>query len=430
MKLIRLLLITVVFCVGVPLLAGDWPQWRGPNRDGHSKDTGLLKQWPKDGPKLLWTFEKAGVGYSGPAIVGDRLYILGSDDPDKGDKEFFLCINVKDGKEVWRKEVGTSAGGYSTGWGGGPRSTPTVDGDHVYILGAKGDLQCRKVSDGEQVWTLNINKDLGGRMQNNWGRTESVLIDGDHLICTPGGDKGAIACLDKKDGKVIWRSKELTDPAAYSSLVINNYGVKHYVTLLASGVVGVRASDGKLLFKSAAGKNGTAVIPTAVVNDKYVFATSGYGSGCGLLELTTDGTDSVKAKEVYLNKAMINHHGGIIRVGEYIYGFSDKGGWVCLDYLKLDKDKEDPVWKSSKLDKGSLVYADGLFFCYGQGKGVCAMIEATPKEWKELGRFEIPQKSKTPRKSGAIWTHPVVANGRLFLRDHEYLFCYDVKGLD
>ena len=235
---------------------------------------------------------------------------------------------------------------------------------------------------------LNLVKDLGGKVPG-WGYCESVLIDGDRLLCTPGGAKGTIACLKKKTGEVEWRSSGLTEGAAYSSIVIDPFGVKQYVTLVPSGVVGVRAADGKLLWKSAAGKNGTAVIPTAIIHDKYVFATSGYGSGCGLVELAPDGSDSVTAKDVYLNKTMQNHHGGVVCVNNFIYGYSDKGGWMCLDFLKLDKDHEDPLWKCSKLDKGSITYADGHFYCYGQGKGTCTLIEANPKEWKESGRFEF-----------------------------------------
>ena len=435
MKAIRSLLLVVFFLMAARASAADWPQWQGPNRDGVSQDAGLLKKWPPEGPKLLWTFEKTGVGFSGPAVVGDKLFILGADDPEKGDKEFALCVDVKTGKEVWRKPLDTSAGNYSYMWGIGPRSTPTVDGEHVYVLGAKGDLQCLRTADGSKVWGVNFVKDFGAKAPA-WGFCESVLIDGDRLICTPGGNKGTIACVEKKSGKVIWRSTDLTDEAQYSSIVISNVGVKQYITLLKSGTVSVRGLDGKLLWKSKAGANGVAVIPTAIVHDKYVFATSGYGSGCGLLELTPEGADNVKMKEVYLNKAITNHHGGVVRVGDYIYGYSENGNWLCLDYLKLDKENEKPLWKSKKLPKGSLIYADGNLYCLSQNKekeikGVCALVEANPKsEWNEHGRFELPKQSSFPRRSSLIWTHPVIANGMLFLRDHEYLFCYDIKQLD
>jgi outer membrane protein assembly factor BamB len=414
-------------CLPVVAGAADWPQWRGPDRDNHSKDAGLLKEWPKDGPKLAWTFEKTGAGYGSPSIVGEKVFILGCDDPEQGDKEFALCLSGKDGKELWRTPLETSMGNYAYGWGSGPRSSPTVDGDKVYVLGAKGDLQCLNVADGKKVWGINLKKDLGGGIPG-WGYSESVLIDDEHLICTPGGEKGTIACLNKKDGSVVWRSTDLKDGSAYSSIVISTVGVKQYITLTPAGTVSVRASDGKFLWKSKAGSNGIAVIPTAIVHDKYVFSTSGYGSGCGLLELTPDGTDNVKMKEVYLNKAMIDKHGGIVLVGDHIYGTSERGGWLCIDYLKLDKDNEASTWKSNKLDGGSIAYADGHLYLYGEQKGTCVLIDASPKGFEERGRFEIPKKSQFPRRSGQIWTHPVIANGRLYLRDHEYLFCYGVKG--
>jgi outer membrane protein assembly factor BamB len=438
MSLIRFaLLIAGTGMASAAAIAADWPQWRGPNRDDISKDTGLLKTWPKEGPKLLWTYDDAGVGYSSPAVVGDKLFVLGAKDPDNDDKEFLLCLSTKDGKQLWRTDLETGKGKYANNWGSGPRSTPTVDGDFVYVLGARGDLNCCKTANGEKVWSLNFVKDLGGSIPG-WGYCESVLIDGDRLLCTPGGQdgkkdkapKGTIACLNKKTGAVEWRSTDLTEKAAYASIIIDNFGVKQYVTMVPSGVVGIRASDGKLLWKSPAGKNGTAVIPTPIVFEQFVFATSGYGSGCGVVELTADAKDGVTSKDKFLGKVMQNHHGGVVRVDKFIYGFSDKGGWMCLDFLKLDADHEDPVWKSSKLDKGSLTYADGHFYCYGQGKGTCVLLAANPKEWAESGRFEIPKKTQFPRKSGAIWTHPVVANGKLFLRDHELIFCYDIKALD
>lgn len=424
----RLILLTAAFGCAAPLATGaDWPQWRGPNRDGVSKETGLLKSWPEKGPKLVWTFEKTGVGYGSPAVVGDKIFILGADDPEKGDKEFAICLNAKTGEEIWRKTLDNADGKYLYNWGTGPRSTPTVDGDFLYILGAKGDLQCLKSSDGAKVWGVNYIEDFGGKIPT-WGFSESVLIDGDFLICTPGGPKGTIAKLNKKTGEVVWRSDKVADEAQYSSIVISTIGVKQYITLVKAGTLSVRASDGKLLWRSKAGANGVAVIPTAVLNDKNVFVTSGYGSGCGLLELAPDGADNVKMKEIYLNKAMVNHHGGVVRIDDFIYGYSDRGGkWLCLDYLKLDKDNEAETWKSDKLDKGSLTFADGHFYCYGQKKGTCVLIEASPKEWKETGRFELPKKSAFPRRSGLIWTHPVVANGKLYLRDHELLFCFEVQ---
>ncbi len=405
----------------------DWPQWGGPDRDGKSKETGLLKKWPKEGPKVLWTYGETGVGYSSPAIVGDRLYIFGAEDPDKGEREFVLCINAKDGKQVWKKVIAPPPGKFDFqdySRGNGPRSSPVVDGKNLYFLGSKGDLACLETGDGKIVWQKHLVKDFGGGIPR-WGYSESVLIDGDNLICTPGGKKGCLATLKKSDGEVVWRSTDVDDGAHYASIQINNFGVKHYVQMSNKGVFGVKAADGKLLWRSKAGGNNVAVIPTPIIDDKYVFATSGYGSGCGLVELTAKG-DSVTAKDVYLTKTMVNHHGGVIRVGDYVYGHSDKGGWMCLNFKK---DGEEPVWKNSKFGKGSILYADGHFYCYSEGSGTLVMIEANPKAWVEVGRMELPKKSSFKPRKGAIWTHPVIANGKLYLRDHELLMCFDLTGI-
>jgi outer membrane protein assembly factor BamB len=403
----------------------DWPQWQGPNRDGMSKETGLLKKWPKGGPKLLWTYSETGTGYSSPAIVGDRLYIFGAEDPAKGDKEFVLCINVKDGKQIWKKTIEAAAGKFDLGdysRGNGPRGSPVVDGKYVYFEGAKGDLACLETEDGKIVWQKHLVVDFGGKVPT-WGFAESVLIDGDQLICSPGGKKGALAALKKTSGEVIWRSTDADDGAHYSSPVICNFGVKHYVKFTPNGLIGVKASDGKLLWRAKVANNGIAVCSTPIVDDRYIFASSGYNTGCGLVELSGSG-DSITAKEVYNTKTLQNHHGGIIRLGDYVYGHSDKGGWMCLNFKK---DGEEPVWKSGKLGKGSIFYADGHFYCYTEGSGTLAMIEANPKEYVEVNRMELPKKSSiTPRK-GSIWTHPVIANGKLYLRDHELLFCFDLN---
>jgi outer membrane protein assembly factor BamB len=421
----RRTLAAVLLCfTTLPLLAADWPQWRGPDRDGISKETGLLKQWPKEGPKLAWKANLGGAGYGSPVVVGEKLFILAAEDDKGGKQEFALCLNTKNGEQVWKMALPAGAGNYSTNWGSGPRSSPTVDGDGVYVLGARGDLVRLNVADGSKVWSVNLPKDFGGNIPG-WGYCESVLIDGDHLICTPGGKKGTMLALNKNDGTLVWQSGELTDPAGYASIIPADVGgVRQYITQTNTAAVGVRAKDGKLLWRHAELKRSTAVIPTPVVQDNLVFFTAGYGAGCELFKLTSkDGLTT--AEKVYTqNKTMGNQHGGVIRIGDHVYGYSDLGGqWICMDFKNEDA---APVWKSKALEKGSLTYADGHFYCYGMGKGICVLVEATPKGWSEKGRFEIPEKSKLERRSGQLWTHPVVANGKLYLRDHEMLFCYDV----
>jgi outer membrane protein assembly factor BamB len=338
-----------------------------------------------------------------------------------GQREFVLCLDTRTGKQLWSREYGPE---FSYGdWGNGPRATPTIDGDFVYAIGGQGDLVCLKFADGAVVWEKSLKTDLGGQQMSGWGYTESPLIDGDKLLCTPGGPKGAVAALDKKTGDVLWRSTDFTDRAGYSSLVIGQAGgMRQYVQMTGESVAGVAADNGRLLWRFPC-TNRTAAIPTPVVRDDYVYSTSGYGAGCRLLKIVADGNNKLKAEEVYANKAMTNHHGGVVLVGEDVYGYSDDGSaWICQDF-KTGK----VVWKEKKLGKGSLTCADGLLYCYAEKDGTCVLIDASPDGWKEHGRFTIPRQAKDRPSGAAIRTHPVVANGKLYLRDQELLFCYDVK---
>ncbi|MGE3806144.1 MAG: PQQ-binding-like beta-propeller repeat protein, partial [Gemmataceae bacterium] len=247
----------------------DWPQWRGPERTDVSQETGLLAKWPQGGPKLLWTCEDAGIGFSGFAVVGDRLYTLGSD----GKSEYVIAVDVNTGKRVWATPIGAH---YTNGWGDGPRGTPTVDGDAIYAISAAGNLACVDAKTGKGRWSNSFTK-AGGRTPN-WGYTESPLIDGDKVVCTPGSKIGTFAAFDKKTGKPLWYSKGLTDGAAYSSIITADVGgVKQYINMTSQGVAAVTADDGRPLWKSGEGRNGTAIIPTPIFHDNHVFITSGYG---------------------------------------------------------------------------------------------------------------------------------------------------------
>ena len=229
---------------GTEISGSDWPQWQGPNRDAHSTSTGLLKKWPAGGPELLFKSDRIGVGYAAPAVAKGKLIVCGAEDPKEGKNEFVLCLDPVTGKQIWRTPVETSPGRYNFGYGNGPRSTPTIEGDRVYILGAKGDLLCLNLADGKRVWAKNLVKDLGGSIPN-WGYAESVLIDGKKLVCTPGGSKGAIAALDKTNGKVIWQSEDLKDRATYSSLIIAEVGgIKQYITQTMQSACGVSTATG------------------------------------------------------------------------------------------------------------------------------------------------------------------------------------------
>lgn len=411
-------LTALAFIIGAPSLhaADDWPTWRGALRDGKSPDTGLVKEWPKDGPKLLWTFEKAGKGYSSPAFVGGKIYLTGSRDG----KAEIICLDAG-GKELWSAPIGGDPEkGYNTGWGAGTRGAPTVSDGMVYAMSANGGLTCFDADNGKNLWNKDLVKDFGGAIPG-WGYSESPLVDGAKVVVTPGGDQGAILALEKKTGKKLWRSKDLKDGAQYSSLVVAEVkGKRQYIQLFMNTLAGVDAENGEVLWKSDWPEGRTAVIPTPVYHEGNVYMTSGYGSGCKLVKI-----DGEEAEDVWQNKVMKNHHGGVVLVDGHIYGFSDGGGLVCQE-LATGKQKWSQRGEGSQ--KGSVHYADGMLYCMDEEAGSVFLAEANPDRYTEHGRFEIPRQTKLREgTNGKIWTHPVVIGGKLYLRDQDLLFCYGVK---
>jgi outer membrane protein assembly factor BamB len=393
-----------------PAAAGSWPRWRGSDFSDRSPDTGLLKEWPDGGPKQLWIYKDAGKGYSGPAIVGGVLFTMGARDA----MVVLIALDAASGKELWSTELSTL---FRNNWGDGPRGTPTVDGDRVYALGAKGTLICVEAKGGKKLWDVNLKKDFGGAVPG-WGYTESVLVDGDKVLCTPGGKDGAVLALDKMSGKKLWQSSELTDGAQYASLIpIEHRGRRQYVQLFTKTLAGISAEDGDLLWRSEWGGS-TAVIPTPIYRDGFVYVASGYGAGCKLVELEAKG-----ATDVYQNKVMVNHHGGVVLVGDHLYGHSDDGGWKCQDFRS---GKE--LWRHKGVGKGAVHYADGMLYCLGEKDGSVALVKAGPERWDEKGRFKLSPQSEIRAGAGKIWTHPVVIGGKLYLRDQDLIYCYDVKG--
>jgi outer membrane protein assembly factor BamB len=392
--------------------ASDWPQWRGPKRDGISTETGLLKKWPDGGPPLAWKATGLGGGHSTVAISKGRIFTAG----DRGDSGFVTALNEADGKAVWSAKLGKPG---APGWGGfaGPRATPTIDGERLYTVDQWGEMVCLSTADGKEIWRKDYIKDFGSS-RPEWGFSESPLVDDDQVIVTPGGEKGAMAALKKDTGAVIWRSTDFTDGAHYSSVNIATIGgVKQYVQLTSENVVGIAPKDGKVLWK-AKRKGATAVIPDPIVRDSMVYVTSGYGAGCNLFNVTSSG-GKFSTTQVYANKVMVNHVGGVVLVKDAVYGFSDGKGWTCQD-LKTGEAK----WQEkSQIGKGSIVYADGcLYLRHEEKKGTIALIEASDAGWKELGRFDQPE--RTDKNS---WAPPVIANGKLYIRDQDLLLCFDVK---
>ncbi len=387
---------------------GDWPTWRGPKRDGLSTETGLLKQWPAGGPPLAWKAKGCGTGYSSVSVADGRVVTLG----DGPDGLRVVAFSAVDGKSLWQSEViGRPGGDFAGG-----KSTPTIDEGLVYVLGQFGDLVCLEAKSGKVVWKKSLTSDFGGRMQQ-WNFTESPLVDGNKVVATPGGAQGTMVALDKKTGATLWQSKQWTDAAAYSSIVPSDFGGKrHYVQLTERSVAGVDAATGTLVWR-APRQGATAVVPTPVLSGDLVFVTSGYNIGCNLFKLQRAGA-VIGSQQSYANRNMVNHHGGVILLGQHLYGHSDNGDWTCMD-LRTGA----VAWKNRGVGKGAVAYADGHLYCRGEsGNGTIALVAATPTGYQEKGRFDQPDRS-----GKNSWAHPVIAGGKLYLRDMDVLLCYDVK---
>jgi len=391
----------------VPSGPSDWPQWRGPERNGVSKDTGLIKRWPSSGPQRIWTISGLGNGYASLAVKGDRIFVQGS----RGGASVVFCLNRADGKTVWSAALGAKV---DQGENSGPRSTPTIDDNRVYALTENGDLACLNAHNGVPVWRKNILKEFGGG-NPGWLICESPLIDGDRVIVTPGGKGAGMVALDKMTGKEIWRSKDLSDGAAYSSCIAADVGgVRTIMNFTARAAVGVRASDGKLMWTNSSAANGSANCTTPVFADNKVFFTSSYGTGGALLGLSAQNGE-VKAKELYFTKNMMNHHGGVVLVNGYIYGFHGDAGLTCLEFATGKR-----MWANRSVGKGSLAYADGMLYLLSESQ-IVGLAEANPKAYVEMSRFTIPDRGRPS------WAHPVVAGGKLYIRDQGTLTAYDVK---
>ena len=420
----------IVALTSAPLAAADWPQWRGPDRTGLSQETGLLKEWPKDGPKQVWKITGLGDGYSTPSVASGRIYLLGT----KGNDEYMICLKEDDGKEVWNVKVGQKAGGLP-----GPRSTPTIDRGHAYAVSSNGILVCVEIEKGTVKWQKNYQKDFGGQ-HGSWAYAESPLVDGDWVIGSPGSNSAALVAFQRLTGEVGWkasvegiarkpavenkggkggkggnRGPRPYGAAGYSSVVTADLaGVKQYVQFLDGGVIGVGAKDGKLLWHYEEPANITANIATPIIHDESVFAATDYGTGGGLAKIVKTGAE-FKAEQVYFNARIKNHHGGLVLVKDHMYGTAG-GSLLCIEF-KTGK----IVWDDRSVGKGSLTYADGHLYVRGEN-GKVALAEANPTKYVEKGQFVQPDRSKQ-----MAWPHPVVANGKLYLRDWDALFCYEVK---
>jgi outer membrane protein assembly factor BamB len=399
-------LATLVAAASVTIHAlEDWPQWRGPRRDGVSAERGLLKAWPQSGPPLAWKATGAGQGYSSFAVADGRLYTLGA----REDREHVMAYDLGTGKRVWDAPHGRR---FSNDRGDGPRGTPTVDGTRVYAFGASGDLTALDATSGRVVWTVNVIRDFGG--QNiTWGLSESPLIAGDRIIVSPGGPGSSVVALNKADGKLIWKTE--TDRAGYSSAVLHEVGgIRQAIVFTGQRALGVNIANGRLLWSYDRVANRVANIATPIVRGNHVFLSSDYGTGAALLRLTASG-GGITAEEVYFTREMRNHHASSVLVGDHLYGFSS----AILTAMRFDTG--EVAWRDRSVGKGSLVHADDRLYLFSE-RGVVALAEASPEGYREHGRFSL--------ETGSLptWSHPVVSNGKLFLRDQDTIYAYDVRG--
>jgi outer membrane protein assembly factor BamB len=400
--------------VGAPAASTDWPQWRGVHRDANSAETGLLKAWPKEGPPLLWKMEGMGKGLSGIAIVGATGYTTG----DIDEAECIVAVDLATQKVLWSTKVGRN-------WPGGPQGpgahcVPTVDGDMLYVTTPNGDVAAVTTA-GKPVWSKNFKSDFGGQLMSGWGYSESPLVDGDKVIVTPGA-KTLIVALNKKTGEEIWKSPA-GEKAGYASCIISEGGgVRQYVTNTEKGLVSVEAKTGKVLWRNGTATKGTANIPTPIARGDFVYGSNGYEGGGVLVKLSADGAGGVKAEEIKSlpAKTFQNHHGGMVLVGDCIYAGSGQnaGKPTCIDF-KTGEVK----WQEQKAPadgSAAVMAADGCVYTRYEG-GLVVLSAASPDGYKELGRFTPPVVNKP------AWAHPVISNGKLYLRDQNTLMCYDIK---
>ena len=382
----------------------EWFQWRGPNRDGHSPEKGLLPAWPKTGPQLAWRASGVGNGYSSFSAAGGRLYTLGA----RGNLEYVIALDRATGKQVWEYQNGRR---YENDRGDGPRSTPTIDGDRLYVLGGSGDLTCLDAATGKRIWTVNLVQKFRG-VNPYWGYSESPLVVGDRILVNAGGSRASIVAINKADGSTLWQQHN--DGAGYSSpMLLQTGSLNQVIFFTESRTLAVDPRDGRLLWSYSKAANGTANIATPIVRGTRVFVSSDYGTGAALLDVRAAGNIAT-ANEVYFTRDMRNHHSTSVLVGDHLYGFSSS----ILTALVFESGAM--AWRDRSVGKGSLIYADGRLYLYSEN-GVAGLAEASPAGYREHGRFAIPQQSGSP-----TWSHPVVTGRLLILRDQDNVFAYNV----
>ena len=383
--------------------ADDWPQWRGPRRDGTSAERGLLKQWPAAGPPLAWQSRGAGEGYSSFAVAGGRLVTLGA----RSGTESVIAFDVGTGKRLWEVSNGRR---FNNDRGDGPRGTPTIDGDRIYAYGSSGDLSVLEAATGKVIWTQNLLQKFGGS-NISWGLSESPLVLSDRILVAAGGSGASVVALRKSDGSLIWKTQN-DEPGYSSAVLLEAGGTRQAVFFTAERALGIDVNDGRALWSYNRVANRTANIATPIVRGNRVFVSSDYGTGAALLSIIVDGP-KVAAREVYFTHDMRNHHSSSVLVGDHLYGFSSS----ILTAMHFDTG--NVAWRDRSVGKGSLVFADERLYLFSEN-GVVGLAEANPAGYREHGRFRLRQ-GNLP-----TWSHPVVSGGKLFLRDQDVIYAYDV----
>jgi len=392
--------IAAVLLISLTAAAGDWPQWRGPNRDGISSETGLLTSWPAGGPRVVWKTTGLGEGYSSFSVVKGRLYTQGQ----RGDQEYVYVFDIKTGTKLWEVPTGRP---YREQRGNGPRGTPTIDGDRLYAMAADGKLVCLEVATGEVLWSQNVVQKYGASVIH-WGMSESPLVDGNRLIVMPGGPGASVVSLNKLNGELQWKTG--SDSAGYSSAIVADVeGVRQILALSGQSAIGILEQNGELLWRYTKVSNGTANIATPIYYDGHVFVSSNYGTGCALLKL---GPRTMS--EVYFNRDMMNHYSTSVLVDGTLYGYSNN----ILTAMDFKTGKV--LWRNRSVGKGSAIYADKHLYVLGED-GVLGLVEASPSAYKEVSRFEI-RKGDYP-----TWTPLVISDAKMYLRDQDNLTCFDIK---
>ncbi len=404
MKKICSILFVVLLLNLMPVLGQVDSQWRGLNRDGIYPDETLVKQWPEDGPPLEWTAEGLGEGYSSPAVTGDRIYVTGM---IKG--EGFLFAFDTGGKALWTSSYGRE-------WNGshpGARTTPTVVGNRIYLLSAVGLVVCFD-RDGKIVWSKDLIKEFGAK-NLQWGMTESLLVEGERVFCTPGGSKAMVAALDRNSGETIWQTKGNGETSGYCSPCLVQHGVrKLLITMTAKAVVGLDAETGDYLWQQRHVTDYDVNANTPLVQNGWVFTVSGYGTGAQMFRLSADGS---KTQRIWSQSKLDSQMGAAVLVDGYLYGSGHNNrGWHCLDW----QTGSVQYTKRAIGNKGNIVYADGKMYCYSES-GDVALVRPDPQEFAVISSFRIKE------GSGPHWAHPVIKGGRLYVRHGEVLKVYNIS---